>query len=205
MISGDSPLDRSGWVRHPRDVTDDHRDRRPAGTPTAVGPSPSTVLRMEDDERIFAEGAGFRIVQWRNVFLSHWSAPVSLEGLTASQEGSFDLATRHDKVMVLNVVEYGLQIPAPEVRRKASSVLAATAGHVSAAATVLPGEGFWASAARAAVATITLLSRVGHPHRVFATTSDAARWVHPHVLPDHTPLQHLIRALARLTERGRTA
>lgn len=146
---------------------------------------------------------GFRVVQWRNVFLTHWSAPVSLEGLQASEEGSFDLASRHDTVMVLNVVEYGLEIPSQEVRRKASSVVGATAGHVSAAATVLPGEGFWASAARAAVATITLLSRASHAHRVFATTSDAARWVHPHVLPDHTPLQHLVGALARLTERGR--
>lgn len=186
-------------------MTDDHRDRRPAGAPSAVGPSPSTVLRIEDDERIFAEGAGYRIVQWRNVFLTHWSAPISMEGLEASEAGSFDLAKRHETVMVLNVVEYGLQIPSPEVRRKASAVVGATAGHVAAAATVLPGEGFWASAARAAVATITLLSRAGHPHRVFATTSDAARWVHPHVLPEHTPLQHLIRALARLTERGRTA
>lgn len=163
------------------------------------------MLRIEDDERVFAEGENYRIVQWRNVFLTHWSGPISMEGLEASQEGSFDLATRHDGVMVFNVIEFGLQIPPSEVRRKASEVLAATSGHVVGVATVVPGEGFWASAARAAVATITLLSRARHPHRVFASTDEASNWVHPFVRPDSTPPQHLTRALARLTDRGRTA
>lgn len=178
-------------------MTDEH-DRAP-GFPTAIDPSPSTILRIEDDERVFAAGAGYRIVQWRNVLLTHWFAPISLEGLDASHDGSFDLATRHPKLMVFNVIAYGLAIPPPEARRKASEVLGATAGHVAAVATVLPGQGFWVSAARAAVATITLLSRAGHPHKVFATVEDATTFVLPHVLPKHTPRAHLEAALDRLT------
>ncbi len=49
-------------------------------------------------------------------------------------------------------------------------MLNATADHVRLTATVVPGEGFWASTARAAIATITLLSKARHPHKVFATT-----------------------------------
>ena len=190
-------MDAVPRVVHPGPVADDHE--RAPGVPTVLGLSRSTILRLEDDERVFAEGPGFRIVQWRNVLFTHWSAPVSLEGLDASGEGSFDLATRYPKVMVFNVVAYGLQIPRSDARRRASEVLASTSGHVAAAVTVLPGEGFWASTARAAVATITLLSRVGHPHKVFGTVEDAATFVLPHVLPKDTPRAHLESALDRLT------
>ncbi len=180
---------------------EDRTEGEPLGFPVEIDPSPSTVLRLEDDERVFAEAEGYRVVQWRNVLLTHWRAPVSMEGLDACDEASFDLAERYAKVMVLNVIQYGLEIPPSEVRKRATAVLAKTADHVAAVATVLPGEGFWASAARAAVATMTLLSRARHPHKVFGTTDEAARFVHPHVLPEHTPLFHLQKALGRLTRR----
>jgi len=185
-------------------VGDDRSEQeRSPGFPVEIDPSPSTVLRLEDDERVFAEGADHRVVQWRNVLFTHWFGPVSEVGLTASGAASADLSRRHEQLLVLNVIDYGLSIPSPSVQKKASSVLAETAGHVAATATVVPGEGFWASAARAAVATITLLSKARSPHKVFATTDDAAQWALPHVRPQHTPLLHLQRALERLTLRQR--
>lgn len=183
-------------------MADDPIEPPAVGAPRPVAPSPSTVLRLDDDERVYAAGEGYRIVQWRNVLFTHWFAPVSIVGLEASEDGSFDLARRHPKLVVFNVIEYGLQFPATDVRRKATSVLAATEDHVDVVATVLPGEGFWASTARAAVATITLLSKARHPHKVFGTTEDAAAWTLSHVRPGHTPLSHLTRALTRLTARA---
>ncbi len=174
----------------------------PKAVPDPVSPSPSTVLRLDDDERICSEGADHRVVQWRNVMFTHWFAPVSVAGLAACETASFDLASRYPKgVVVFNVIEFGLQIPDTAARKKASAVLASTAAHVLVTTTVVPGEGFWASAARAAVATITLLSRAGHPHRVFATTDEAAGFVLPFVAPEHTPLGHLQSALGRLSHR----
>ncbi|MGH1341534.1 MAG: hypothetical protein ACRBN8_08290 [Nannocystales bacterium] len=167
-----------------------------------VGPSPSTLLRIDDDERICSEGVDHRVVQWRNVLFTHWFAPVSVGGLAACESASFDLASRNPMgVVVFNVIEFGLQIPDPAARKKASAVLASTSGHVRVTTTVIPGEGFWASAARASVATITLLSRAGHPHRVFSTTNDASHFVLPFVTPEKTPRAHLQSALSRLAHR----
>ena len=160
------------------------------------------MLRLDDDERICSQGDDHRVVQWRNVMFTHWFAPVSVAGLAACETASFDLASRHPRgVVVFNLIEFGLQIPQAAARAKASAVLASTSGHVRVTTTVVPGEGFWASTARAAVATITLLARAGHPHKVFRTTDDAARFVLPFVAPDPTPLHHLQRALGRLAHR----
>ncbi|MBV1858894.1 MAG: hypothetical protein KUG77_10820 [Nannocystaceae bacterium] len=159
------------------------------------------LLRLDDDEQICSEGADHRVVQWRNVMFTHWFAPVSVSGLEACETASFELAARYPAgVVVFNLIEFGLQIPEPAARKKASEALASTSAHVRVTTTVVPGEGFWVSAARAAVATITLLSRAGHPHRVFSKTDDAARFVLPFVVPEPTPLHHIQRALSRLAE-----
>lgn len=183
-------------------MTDEQSERTPKAVPRAVSPSPSTLLRLDDDERICSEGVDHRVVQWRNVMFTHWFAPVSVAGLAACETASFELASRYPAgVVVFNVIELGLQIPEAAARKKASAVLASTSAHVLVTTTVVPGEGFWASAARAAVATITLLSRAGHPHKVFQTTDDAARFVLPFVMPEATPLHHIQRALGRLAHR----
>ncbi len=195
----------AGWmVGHDWAVSDEpaktERDR--AGVPGRVVPSASSMLRIDDHEHVYAQGESHRVVQWRNVLFTHWFGPVSEFGLAACERASFELASRHPQgLVVFNVIEFGLQIPSTAARKKASAVLNATAEHVRLTATVVPGEGFWASAARAAIATITLLSKARHPHKVFATTDDAARWVLPKVLPERTPLGHLQRALDRLAHR----
>lgn len=183
-------------------VSDEHSEETPLGVPGLVSPSPSVMLRLEDDERICSEGADHRVVQWRNIMFTHWFAPVSVAGLAACETASFDLASRHPAgIVVFNVIEFGLQIPETAARKKASAVLASTSPHVRATTTVVPGQGFWASAARAAVATITLLARAGHPHKVFTTTDEAARFVLPFVAPEDTPMHHVQRALGRLAHR----
>lgn len=174
----------------------------PVAVPQAVVPTPSGLLRLEDDERICSEGLDHRVIQWRNVMFTHWFSPVTVAGLAACETASFDLASRYPAgVVVFNVIEFGLQIPDTPARKKASAVLASTSAHVLVTTTVVPGEGFWASAARAAVATITLLARAGHPHRVFSTTDDGARFVLPFVAPERTPLRHVQSALSRLAHR----
>jgi len=189
-------------LRDPLGVSDEQSERGPVAVPRAVSGSPSTLLLLDDDERICSEGADHRVVQWRNVMFTHWFAPVSVGGLAACETASFDLASRNPAgIVVFNVIEFGLQIPDAAARKKASAVLASTSAHVQVTTTVVPGEGFWASAARAAVATITLLSRAGHPHRVFSSTDDGAGFVLPFVAPEHTPLHHIQHALGRLSHR----
>ena len=160
---------------------------------------PSSLLRLHTDAVIWAETPGHRVMQWRNVLFTQWFAPVTEAGLAASETGSFDLASRHpDGLAVFNVIEYGLQLPDSAARRKASAVVRATAGHVRAATTVVPGEGFWASTARAAVATITLLSGAGHPHKVFAQLEAARAWIRGFVNPEPVTSLEMDQVLLRL-------
>ncbi len=154
---------------------------------------------MEDAETLWSLGTNHRIVQWRNVLFTHWFAPITSEALAKCESASFDLASRHPGgLVVFNVVEYGIELPSTTVRRKASAVLAATEAHVLCTATVICGEGFWASAGRAMVATITLFSKARHPHKVFATPEEGAQWSADHVKPDNTSVEYFARSLRRL-------
>ncbi|MBX7081445.1 MAG: hypothetical protein K1X88_19750 [Nannocystaceae bacterium] len=142
------------------------------------------------------------IAQWRNVLFTVWRQEITVAALEASRVASHDLARSHaGGLLVFNVVREGLPIPGGEVRRKASSVLGETSGHVRCTATVIEGEGFWTSAARAIVASITLLSRAAHPHRVFATIDEAATWAMKHVVGEPAASE-LASVAASLREAG---
>jgi hypothetical protein len=180
-------------------VGDDGEGRWGIGAPKRVEPTPSALLRLQTSAQVYDEAAGHRVMLWRNMLLTQWFAPVTEAGLTASEAGSFELAAQHPRgVAVFNVIEYGLKLPDAAARRKASSVVRATAGHVRAATTVVPGEGFWASSARAAVATITLLSGAAHPHKVFATLEKGRAFIRPYVDPEPVMSLEMDYVLQRL-------
>ncbi len=145
---------------------------------------------------MWSETPDHAIGEWRNVLLTVWRGDITVGALETSRVASHDLHARHpDGLVVFNVVSHLIPVPDGPVRRKASSVLGETGGHVRCTATVIEGEGFWVSTARAVVATITLLSRASHPHRVFATIDEAAQWAETFVVGDG----------ARATELGSVA
>lgn len=141
------------------------------------------------------------IGEWRNVLLTGWRGDITVDALEVTRVASHDLHTRHPAgLVVFNLVRTLIPVPDAPVRRKASSVLGETGGHVLCTATVIEGEGFWVSAARAVVATITLLSRASHPHRVFATIAEAAVWAEPHVSGDGARAAELAAAATSLLD-----
>lgn len=183
-------------------MTDDDIDADlgvPRGAPSRVEPIGSGALRGLDAEHEWSAGDNHRIVQWRNVLVTHWFAAVTSAALDRCESASFDLVKRHTGgIVVLNVVDYGLPMPTNDVRKRASDVLAATGEHVLCTATVVRGDGFWASAGRAMVATITLFSRARHPHKVFATPTEGATWCADKVSPVGST-EHFARSMERLT------
>ncbi len=175
----------------------------PGGVPSSVEPIGSGALRGLDAEREWSKGDNHRIVQWRNVLVTHWFAAVSSAALDRCEAASFDLVSRHrGGIVVLNVIDHGLPMPTTEVRKRASAVLAATGEHVLCTATIVRGDGFWASAGRAMVATITLFSRARHPHKVFATPTEGATWCADKVNPVGST-EHFARSMERLTASPR--
>jgi hypothetical protein len=137
--------------------------------------------------------------EWKNVLLTGWRGDITVAGLEVTRVASHDLHGRYpDGLVVFNVVRTLIPVPDSPVRHKASAVLAETAGHVLCTATVIEGEGFWASAARAVVATITLVSRASHPHKVFATIEESADWAEPYVVDGGPRAAELATAAAAL-------
>jgi hypothetical protein len=117
------------------------------------------------------------IATWENLLLLHFSESLQLSDLQA-----FALAHRRvhglypSGVGVFGLVEPTGVVPSAEVREAARRLTDETANDVLFHATVLFGEGFWASAIRALVNGIFLLSRSRYPQSVFSTVDDAVRW-----------------------------
>lgn len=169
------------------------------GVPGSIRPVGSGALRSLDAEREWSAADNHRIFQWRNTLVTHWFAPVSSAALDECERASFDLAGKYaEGIVVFNVIDYGIPMPTTEVRKRASAVLASTGEHVRCTATVVRGDGFWASAGRAMVATITLFSRARHPHKVFATPTEGAQWARDQVDP-LCSIEHFARSMERLT------
>jgi hypothetical protein len=128
--------------------------------------------------RVHRAGEDHCVATWNNVLLTTWRGGINANGLESTHGISFDLAARFpDGIVVYNVIEQGIPMPSNEIRRRASEILHETGGHVCKTSTVVLGDGFWVSTARAAIATITLFARTPHPQKVFASLADGAGWV----------------------------
>ena len=153
-------------------------------------------------DKVWSEGPDHAIGEWSNTLLTTWRTVVTIDALEVSRIASHDLHSRYpDGIVVFNVIPGVMPIPPMEVRRKASRVLGETGDHVLCTTTVIQGEGFWVSAARAAVAGITLFSRAPHPHKVFGTISDGAKWAAPNLVGDPEP-NHLVTVAEQLLAHG---
>jgi hypothetical protein len=133
------------------------------------------------------------IATWNNVLLTTWRGAINAGGLESTHAISFDLAARFpDGIVVYNVVEKGIPMPSADVRKRASEILHDTGGHVRKTSTVVLGDGFWVSTARAAIATITLFARTPHPQKVFANLAEGADWVRHDLLGVGATAENLV-------------
>lgn len=147
-----------------------------------------------EDLVIHSAGDDWCVATWRNVLMTNWRGVVVKDPLAATRAISFGLAERYPEgVAVYNVVERGIPMPDPELRRLASDIIHDTGDHLRCTSTVIIGEGIWAGMARAALAGITLFARHRHPQKVFGTLEDSAEWVAPMVSPPGTPVALLVK------------
>lgn len=166
---------------------------------SGCGYHPSPV---SDEVKIEGDGHTFRVMQWRNVLLTHWFKPVTVEALEITERSSFDLASRCPKgVFVLTTVELGLEMPSAPARKKSSEVLSRTGGHMLASATVVNASGLWAGAARAAVAAIMRFSKVRVPNKVFGSVEAAGRWGLGYIDPRPDSVRELVARAEDIARR----
>lgn len=89
----------------------------------------------------------------------YFRGPVDVEALDATMRANAELKRQiPGGIWAFNLAIPMLTLPDREFQKKASQATQSVEGHLLGAVVVLPGEGFWVSAARAFVAGLMLLS-----------------------------------------------
>jgi hypothetical protein len=123
-----------------------------------------------DEELALAYLGRFQIQSWRRIT----SGGLRLAQTTAARH---QRGLGEQKLCALAVTSAHIEFPDQATRDVASQFSHRLAEHHIASATVIEGEGFRASAARAAYAGILLFARSPVPHKAFATVEQAADWL----------------------------
>jgi hypothetical protein len=116
-----------------------------------------------------------------NAFISIWKEPSTLERLARVREVEQALVDRSPSgIIVLTVLidsPSAIRAGEPEAASKLAKHFAAT---TRAHAYSIEGTGFRAAALRAVIAGVNIITRTGHPTKVFDETSAAIRWLAPY-------------------------
>jgi hypothetical protein len=121
---------------------------------------------------------GYICATWRNVIINQWVDEITHASLSAGRDAGAKLEAEYGpKIAALTLISPGMPSPSDSVRKEAAEDLKRAAHRIVAAATVIPGTGFRASAFRSAYATLNLFSRTKHPSKVASDVPQAASFI----------------------------
>jgi hypothetical protein len=132
-----------------------------------------------EEPQILALTRTFALATWGPFLLTSWRERIQATDLTQCLAASRSLHAAHanGRVATLAVVDAAVSLPDDATRKLSVQMMDAMNGVQAGSATVIDGDGFRVSAARAAFAGMTMLSRTSWPQKVFATVEDAASWL----------------------------
>jgi hypothetical protein len=110
------------------------------------------------------------------VHLTHYRGPLTLPLLELADGHHQKLIRLHGRTAVFGVIEPGLPIPSADVRARSTALIEQNGAHVAAAALMLPGDGFWVSAARSVITASFFLARQPYPSKCFGEVHEAAKY-----------------------------
>lgn len=133
---------------------------------------------MSDGLEIHATQSGVRVGSYRLVHLVAYHATPTSTTLQLSDRYHRILRERFPgRTGILSWIAPSLGMPDKEVRALGADLFKVVAREIRCSATVIAGEGFWASTARSVLTGIHLLSRQPCPNRAFAKVDEAAQWM----------------------------
>jgi hypothetical protein len=147
-------------------------------SPLVMGhPVPWSGKGMHETMRVFASEPGFLLARWKNLSLQLWGAEVSASRLDRCGElNDLVLSTHPDRLVTVAVA---LPSASPRLgsveRAKIGELSRRQRGKTLAAVQIVDGTGFWASAVRAMLVGLNMMSETSQ--RVFADDARAAEWV----------------------------
>jgi hypothetical protein len=118
---------------------------------------------------------------WQNVAITVWFGPATMQSLVVFEKGCKSFCAQHPEGVssVHIMVPGGTSMPTAEARARVGSIMRENAQRTVAAATLIPGNGFWASALRSMVTAILLLAPRSLAFRIFGDLESLAAWLAP--------------------------
>jgi serine/threonine-protein kinase len=169
-------------------------------SPRAGMPSPRPPARAASRAgahlEILGRRGGHLSLAYGDVLVNVWRGPISAGDVHAAGDAGREMSRRHPAgIGSINVALAGVGLPDATTRAVAVAVLAESQRWLLGTAVVIEGEGFAASAARAAYGMIQLAVKHRCPQAVFSDVAAAARWLAPKCRLVATP-DELAAALA---------
>ena len=126
-----------------------------------------------------------------------WIGKVHLDAVSETRRAASYMKLRHPSgYLALNVIRPNLAMPDGDTRRLAAQVTKETEADLRATAVVVPGRGFWASAARSAMTAIHVLHPVNFPRELFSELDDGCRFLGREAARDGAWSTGLVHAVA---------
>jgi len=158
--------------------------RPPSGPPSApksaYPPSSRSIgsgPRSSGPFEIFAVERGYCVARYEGVLICVWREAPTLAALeTARRAFCAVLDERPAGAGVIGVAEDGMPTMGAVERQMASSIFGDLGRRAYYVATVIEGDGFWASTSRSVMTAISIVAHRPCPLRIFRHVAEAAEW-----------------------------
>lgn len=128
------------------------------------------------DHAFETSDGSIRIAVFGTVFAGVYDSPLTARGFQEVLRWQPGVMPKSEKIIPFSIAFGAHRLPT-DVQAAADRLLATFAQQTAASVNVLIAEGFQASAARAMLGTIYLLTRVSYPRKVVASVTEGQRWL----------------------------
>jgi hypothetical protein len=154
--------------------TTPERGKMPLGHESARRPS----VQEPELLRLVAVAGSYGFYRWANVAINVWSSQPTLAAVQVLSElTERSLSACPDGIASVHWLDQGVALPTAEARVSLSELAKRYPKHVTCAAVMLQGSGFWASATRSALTGIMLLAPGTFSLRFFGELGELARFI----------------------------
>jgi hypothetical protein len=155
---------------------------------------------MAAPDHVFESTDGvIRLAVYGPVFAGVYESPLTATAFKQVLTWQRKVMPKEDKIIPCSIAFGAHRLP-PDVKEAADRLLAEFGPQTAASVNILIAEGFQASAARAMLGTIYLLTRVSYPRKVVATVAEGDAWLRS-VLGESKHLASIDHAFKWLRER----